>query len=124
DAKNFQADAVVVNGDVVGANEPEYNNHIAGNSEVPASWYRATERVVSESFPDSQVLLTQGNHDIADLMGDVLAEAREGKSPEWFYPRAEDDYVSNFHATINGVDFIGLDYNGTATFGYTGQRTG
>lgn len=123
-AIGFSVEAVVANGDVVGANEPEYNAHQAGNSERPAGWYRATERIMRESFPDAHVLLPHGNHDIADLMGDVLAEQREGRTPEWFFPRAEDNYVSNFHATINGIDFIGLDYNGAATFGYTNQRTG
>ena len=123
-AKEFSVEAIINNGDVVGANDPEYNDHVNGNSEKTAGWYRAVERVMSESFPDAQVLLTQGNHDIADLMGKTFEEARAGKSPEWFYPNAASEYVSNFHTTIGGIDFIGLDYNGKHTYGYGGQRTG
>lgn len=123
-AKDFSVEAVINNGDVVGANDPEYNDHLKGNSEKTAGWYRAVERVMSESFPEAQVLLTQGNHDIADLMGKTFEEARAGKSPEWFYPNADTEYVSNFHATIGGIDFIGLDYNGKHTYGYGGQHTG
>lgn len=80
-----------------------------------------------ETFPESQVLLTQGNHDIADLMGTTFEAARSNApagAPEWFYPNADTGYVSNFHTTIEGIDFIGLDYNGTNTFGYSGQRSG
>ena len=123
-AKGFSVEAVVNNGDVVGANDPEYNDHLAGNSTKTAGWYRAVERVMSESFPDAQVLLTQGNHDIADLMGKTFEETRAGKSPDWFYPNAATEYVSNFHTTIAGIDFIGLDYNGKHTYGYGGQHTG
>ena len=126
--KGFTPKVVVDNGDVVGANDPEYSAHLRGDSEKVAGWYRAVERVMRESFPDANVLLTQGNHDIADLMGKTFDEARAGRAgdnaPEWFYPRAENDYVSNFHTTVEGIDFIGLDYNGKHTFGYTGQRTG
>ena len=128
DDKGFDARAIVNNGDVVGVNDPEYNAHLAGNSEKPAGWYRAVERVMRESFPEANVLLTQGNHDIADLMGKTFDEARaqhapEG-APEWFYPNADTEYVSNFHTTIEGIDFIGLDYNGKSTYGYAGQQTG
>lgn len=128
DAKGFDARAVVNNGDVVGVNDPEYIAHLAGDSEKPAGWYRAVERVMRESFPEANVLLTQGNHDIADLMGKTFDEARaqhapEG-APEWFYPNADTEYVSNFHTTIEGIDFIGLDYNGKSTYGYSGQQTG
>ena len=127
DAKGFDPRVVVDNGDVVGANDPEYNAHLAGDSEKVAGWYRAVERVMRESFPESQVLLTQGNHDIADLMGTTFEAARQNApadAPEWFYPNAASGYVSNFHTTIDGIDFIGLDYNGTSTFGYGGQRSG
>ncbi len=128
DSKGFDPQVVVDNGDVVGANDPEYSAHLAGDSEKVAGWYRAIERVFRENFPDAQVLLTQGNHDIADLMGKTIAEARAERAPagapEWFYPSADTGYVSNFHTTVAGIDFIGLDYNGTHTFGYTGQRTG
>lgn len=128
DAKGFDPKAVVDNGDVVGANDPEYSAHLAGDSEKVRGWYRAIERVFRENFPDSQVLLTQGNHDIADLMGKSIAEARAERAPagapEWFYPNADTEYVSNFHTTIEGIDFIGLDYNGKETFGYGGQRSG
>lgn len=127
DAKGFEPRLVIDNGDVVGANDPEYTAHLAGDSEKVAGWYRAVERVMRESFPESQVLLTQGNHDIADLMGTTFESAREdapADAPEWFYPNAATGYVSNFHTTIDGVDFIGLDYNGTSTFGYGGQRSG
>jgi LPXTG-motif cell wall-anchored protein len=127
DAKGFDPSVVVDNGDVVGANDPEYSAHLGGDSEKVAGWYRAVERVMRESFPESQVLLTQGNHDIADLMGKTFESARADApagAPEWFYPNADSAYVSNFHTTIEGVDFIGLDYNGTSTFGYGGQRTG
>ena len=127
DAKGFDPRVVVDNGDVVGANDPEYAAHLAGDSEKVAGWYRAVERVMRESFPDSQVLLTQGNHDIADLMGTTFEAARAdapADAPEWLYPNAATGYVSNFHTTIEGIDFIGLDYNGTSTFGYGGQRSG
>ncbi|MFK3679342.1 LamG-like jellyroll fold domain-containing protein [Microbacterium sp. NPDC090218] len=127
DAKGFDPRVVVDNGDVVGANDPEYSAHLAGDSEKVAGWYRAVERVMRESFPDSQVLLTQGNHDIADLMGKTFESAREdiaADAPDWFYPNGASGYVSNFHTTIDGIDFIGLDYNGTSTFGYGGQRSG
>ncbi len=127
DAKGFDPRVVVDNGDVVGANDPEYSAHLAGDSEKVAGWYRAVERVMRESFPEAQVLLTQGNHDIADLMGTTFESARRDApagSPEWFYPNASTGYVSNFHTTISGIDFIGLDYNGTSTFGYGGQRSG
>lgn len=127
DAKGFDPRVVVDNGDVVGANDPEYSAHLAGDSEKVAGWYRAVERVMRETFPEAQVLLTQGNHDIADLMGTTFESARQDApagSPEWFYPNASTGYVSNFHTTISGIDFIGLDYNGTSTFGYGGQRTG
>ncbi|GAA1147444.1 hypothetical protein GCM10009651_35180 [Microbacterium natoriense] len=127
DAKGFDPRVVVDNGDVVGANDPEYNAHLAGDSVKVAGWYRAVERVMRESFPDSQVLLTQGNHDIADLMGTTFEAARKDApagAPTWFYPNAATGYVSNFHTTIDGIDFIGLDYNGTSTFGYGGQRSG
>ncbi|WP_325092301.1 LamG domain-containing protein, partial [Leucobacter sp. M11] len=127
-AKGFEPGVIVDNGDVVGANDPEYSDHLAGNSEKTAGWYRAVERVMRESFPEAQVLLTQGNHDIADLMGKTFDQARAANAPadapEWFYPSAESDYVGNFHTTVNGIDFIGLDYNGKETFGYAGQRTG
>ncbi|GAA1315756.1 LamG domain-containing protein [Leucobacter albus] len=126
--KGFDPQAIVNNGDVVGANDPEYAAHLKGDSEKVAGWYRAVERVMRESFPEAQVLMTQGNHDIADLMGKTLDEARAERAganaPDWFYPSAESDYVGNFHTTIEGIDFIGLDYNGKHTFGYTGQRTG
>ena len=127
DAKGFDPSVVVDNGDVVGANDPEYSAHLAGDSEKVAGWYRAVERVMRESFPESQVLLTQGNHDIADLMGTTFEAARSAApagAPEWFYPNADTGYVSNFHTTVEGIDFIGLDYNGTSTFGYSGQRSG
>ena len=127
DAKGFDPRVVVDNGDVVGANDPEYSAHLAGDSEKVAGWYRAVERVMRESFPESQVLLTQGNHDIADLMGTTFDSARKNApadAPAWHYPNADSAYVSNFHTTIEGIDFIGLDYNGTSTFGYGGQRTG
>mgnify|MGYP001610556622 CR=1 FL=1 len=127
DAKGFDPGVVIDNGDVVGANDPEYTAHLAGDSEKVAGWYRAVERVMRESFPESQVLLTQGNHDIADLMGKTFETARAdapADAPEWFYPNADTGYVSNFHTTIEGIDFIGLDYNGTNTFGYSGQRSG
>ncbi|MGQ7312627.1 LamG-like jellyroll fold domain-containing protein [Microbacterium arabinogalactanolyticum] len=128
DGKGFHPKVIVDNGDVVGANEPEYYDHLAGKDEKTAGWYRAVERVFRENFPQAQVLMTQGNHDIADLMGSTLAAARAERapadSPEWFFPKAENDYVGNFHTTINGIDFIGLDYNGKSTFGYGGQRTG
>ncbi|SJN10184.1 Purple acid phosphatase/fibronectin domain protein [Leucobacter sp. 7(1)] len=128
DQKGFTPDAVVDNGDVVGANDPEYSAHLAGDSEKVAGWYRAVERLMRETFPEAQVLLTQGNHDIADLMGTTIADARAERAPanapEWFYPNADTGFVSNFHTTIEGIDFIGLDYNGTHTFGYSGQRTG
>lgn len=126
ETKGFTVEALVDNGDVVGANEPEYEEHLAGEDTDAAGWYRAFERVTRESFPDAQVLLTQGNHDIADLMGATFDEARAdaGADVPWFYPREEDDYVGNFHTTISGIDFIGLDYNGAETFGYAGQRTG
>lgn len=117
-------DAVVANGDVVGANQPEYDAHLAGDDEKTAGWYRAMHRVMHENFPDAHVLLTHGNHDITTIMGEVLTEAREGLEPEWFFPRKEDDYVSNFHVTLNGIDFIGLDYNGLEPFGYVNQRNG
>lgn len=127
EAKGFEPRVVVDNGDVVGANDPEYSAHLAGDSEKVAGWYRAVERVMRETFPESQVLLTQGNHDIADLMGTTFEAARSNApagAPEWFYPTADTGYVSNFHTTIEGIDFIGLDYNGTNTFGYSGQRSG
>ncbi|WP_235562514.1 LamG domain-containing protein [Microbacterium sp. Root1433D1] len=127
EAKGFEPRVVVDNGDVVGANDPEYSAHLAGDSEKVAGWYRAVERVMRETFPESQVLLTQGNHDIADLMGTTFEAARSNApagAPEWFYPNADTGYVSNFHTTIEGIDFIGLDYNGTNTFGYSGQRSG
>lgn len=128
DAKGFAPRAIVNNGDVIGANDPEYTAHLKGDSEKPAGWYRAVERVMRESFPDAQVLLTQGNHDIADLMGDTFDAARAknapADAPAWFYPNADTAYVSNFHTTIDGIDFIGLDYNGKSTYGYAGQQTG
>lgn len=127
DAKGFDPSVVVDNGDVVGANDPEYTAHLSGDSEKVAGWYRAVERVMRESFPESQVLLTQGNHDIADLMGKTFEAARADApagAPEWSFPNADTGYVSNFHTTVGGIDFIGLDYNGTNTFGYSGQRTG
>ncbi|MFB6610583.1 LamG-like jellyroll fold domain-containing protein [Agromyces sp. NPDC056379] len=128
DEKAFDTQVVVDNGDVVGANDPEYSAHLAGDSEKVAGWYRAVERVIRESFPESQALFTQGNHDIADLMGETFDSARADNAPAdapaWFYPNADTGYVSNFHTTISGIDFIGLDYNGTSTFGYGGQRAG
>ncbi|MFE6994667.1 LamG domain-containing protein [Microbacterium sp. NPDC057659] len=123
DKNGFSVEAVVDNGDVVGANEPEYNDHLAGRSEKTAGWYRAVERVMTENFPDAQKMFTQGNHDIADLMGKTFDEKHAG-DPDWSYPKAADEYVGNFHRKVNGYDFIGLDYNGKSTFGYSGQRTG
>ncbi len=128
DAQGFDPSMIVNNGDVVGANDPEYSDHMKGNSEKVAGWYLAVERVMRESFPDAQVMLTQGNHDIADLMGKTIEQARTDRAPagapQWFYPNASTGYQSNFHTTVNGIDFIGLDYNGKETFGYAGQRTG
>lgn len=123
-AKSFDPEVVVDNGDVVGANDPEYAAHLKGDSAKVAGWYTALERVMRENFPDAQVLLTQGNHDIADLMGKTFESLRDESDPAWFYPNAATGYVSNFHTTVGGIDFIGLDYNGKETFGYGGQRTG
>ncbi|MFE6733514.1 LamG domain-containing protein [Microbacterium sp. NPDC057650] len=123
DKKGFSVEALVDNGDVVGANEPEYYDHLAGKSEKTAGWYRAVERVMTENFPDAQKMFTQGNHDIADLMGKTFDE-KHADDPTWSYPKAADQYVGNFHRKVNGYDFIGLDYNGKSTFGYGGQRTG
>ncbi len=124
DAKGFEAQAVVVNGDVVGANEAEYNAHQKGDSEKAAGWYRAAEQVLVEAFgSDPYYLFTQGNHDIADLMGEVFDE-KHASDEKWFYPNDDTGDVSNLHTEINGYDFILLDYNGENTFGYTGQRSG
>lgn len=121
--KGFDIQAVVDNGDVIGANEAEYYAHLDGDSAKPADWYRAVEQAFSENFGDAYMMFTQGNHDIADLMGDVFDE-KHANDEKWVYPNDDTDNVGNWHVNINGYDFIGLDYNGSTTFGYGGQQSG
>lgn len=121
--KGFDIQAVVDNGDVIGGNEAEYYAHLDGDSEKPAGWYRAVEQVMTENFPGAVMMFTQGNHDIADLMGDVFDE-KHADDPNWYYPNDDTNNVGNWHAKVNGYDFIGLDYNGATTFGYGNQRNG
>ena len=122
--KNFDVQAVMDNGDVVGANVAVYTALVAGDSAKPTGWYRAIEQVFSENFGnDCYMLFSQGNHDIADLMGTTFDEKHKNDG-KWFYPNESTNNISNFHAVINGYDFITLDYNGSTTFGYGGQRTG
>lgn len=119
--KNFTIQAIMDNGDVVGGNEGDDTDARVG------AWYRAVDRVFSETFPDSKILLSQGNHDYADWMGkvfDVNHKKNGVYDGKWYYPRSENDYVGNYHVKIGGYDFITLDYNGDAPFGYAQQRTG
>lgn len=121
--KNFDIQAVMDNGDVIGANEAEYYDHLAGNDTKAGDWYRALEQSFSENFGDAYIMLAQGNHDIADLMGDVLDE-KHADDEKWLYPNDDTGNVSNIHVEINGYDFITLDYNGATVFGYGGQQSG
>jgi hypothetical protein len=50
---------------------------------------------MSESFPGAEMMFTQGNHDIPDLMGPVFDE-RHSEDPLWHYPDAATDDMSNF----------------------------
>lgn len=117
--KNFQINAIMDNGDVVGGNDPE------SEKEYAKGWYAAVEQVFTENFGDSDpvVMLANGNHDFADVMGEVLDERHKDDS-RWFYGDSDSKYVGNFHVEVNGFDFITLDYNGESTFGYSGQQTG
>ena len=119
--KNFTIQAVMDNGDVVGGNEGDNTDARVG------AWYRAVDRVFSQTFPNSKILFSQGNHDYADWMGKVfdVNHKKNGRyDGKWYYPHSEDDYVGNYHVKIGGYDFIALDYNGKQVFGYAGQRTG
>lgn len=74
---NFDVQAVLDNGDVVGANSPEmnaWNNSDKTDIHVSRAggWYCAVERSLSENFPDATMLLTSGNHDIPTLFGTVM----------------------------------------------------
>lgn len=110
---NFDVQAVLDNGDVVGANSPEmnaWNNSDKADIHVSRAggWYCAVERSLSENFPDATMLLTSGNHDIPTLFGTVM-DINHKDDEKWFYPDAETG-KGNIHTKINGYDFISLDY--------------
>lgn len=122
--KTFDVQGIMVNGDVVGGNEAENNAHNKGDDTMVEGWYRAVDQVLTQNFgSDVRVMLSSGNHDIADLMGDTFDETHKDDG-KWFYGDSDTSYVGNFHTEINGFDFITLDYNGKYNFGYTGQRSG
>ncbi|MEG0528025.1 MAG: LamG-like jellyroll fold domain-containing protein [Longicatena sp.] len=123
-SKSFDVQAIMVNGDVVGCNDPENTAHNKGDDTMVEGWYRAVDQVLSQNFGDDvKVMLSSGNHDIADLMGDVFDENHKDDGT-WFYGDSDSKYVGNFHTDVNGFDFITLDYNGEYNYGYTGQRKG
>lgn len=124
-SKNFNIQAVEVAGDVVGANEPEYYAHVNNGDDVKVQgWYRAVEQCFTENFGDDvYVMLANGNHDIADILGETMDEMHKDDD-KWYYGDSSTNYASNFHVKINGIDFITLDYNGTATFGYGNAGNG
>lgn len=110
---NFDVQAVLDNGDVVGANSPEMNAwNNSDKTDIHASraggWYCAVERSLSENFPDATMLLASGNHDIPTLFGTVM-DINHKDDEKWFYPDAETG-KGNIHIKINGYDFISLDY--------------
>lgn len=113
DNKNFQIDAIMNNGDVLGGNDP-------GSEQVYAQGsYAAFAQVFTENFGDSDpvVMLGNGNHDFSDIMGDVLDEELNNDA-DWYYGDKNSNYVGNYHVKVNGYDFITLDFNGENTFGY------
>ncbi|WP_162607574.1 LamG-like jellyroll fold domain-containing protein [Lachnoclostridium sp. An181] len=119
DEKNFQIDAIMDNGDVVGGNDP------GSEKDYAKGWYAAVDQVFTENFGDYEpvVMLASGNHDFADVMGDVF-DINHREDGQWFYGNSETNYVGNLHTKVNGYDFITLDYNGESTFGYGGQQSG
>lgn len=124
ESKNFNTQGIMGAGDVVGANEPEYYDHLKGEDRLVQGWYRAVDQVLSENFgEDVYVMLANGNHDIADILGETMDENHKGDD-KWFYGNKENNYVSNSHVKINGYDFITLDYNGPFHFGYANNQNG
>lgn len=122
--KQFDINAIMVNGDVVGANDPENSAHNKGDDTMVEGWYRAFDHVFTQNFgEDVNVMLSSGNHDIADLMGDTFDENHKDDDT-WFYGDSTTSYVGNVHTKLNGFDFITLDYNGKTNYGYGGQRSG
>ena len=111
DNKNFQIDAIMNNGDVLGGNDP-------GSEQVYAQGsYAAFAQVFTENFGDSDpvVMLGNGNHDFSDIMGDVLDEELNNDA-DWYYGDKNSNYVGNYHVKVNGYDFITLDFNGAVSY--------
>lgn len=123
--KNFNIEAIMDNGDVAGGNEAEYYDCQAGNKGRVQGWYRAVEQVFTENFGewDPVYMMCSGNHDLSDVMGDTFDEKHK-EDDKWYYGNSETGYVGNFHAKVNGYDFITLDFNGSSTFGYGDAGSG
>jgi len=111
--KNFQIDAIMNNGDVLGGNNPGSEQVFAQGS------YAALAQVFTENFgvSDPVVMLGNGNHDFSDVMRDVL-DKELNSDADWYYGDKNSNYVGNYHVKVNGYDFITLDFNGDNTYGY------
>ena len=111
--KNFQIDAIMNNGDVLGGNNPGSEQVFTQGS------YAALAQVFTENFgvSDPVVMLGNGNHDFSDVMGDVL-DKELNSDADWYYGDKNSNYVGNYHVKVNGYDFITLDFNGDNTYGY------